>query len=170
MDNTKHFPEDIVGEVHRDGLILGGALWDLREALGKVMTDRLFHFARYGGADNFDDYMLDVLVTDDDNADIYDGTPHFDAIVAAFSAHGIGDYSVQITHAPLADTEDLNKPLIIDHDLVRLRARAPSLQLHYAVGAGPWNALPLAADRHGLAVVRGHDSRRSRRTAKCRTT
>ena len=144
LDNMRRYPDDLMGEVHRDGLILGGALWDLREALGPVITDRLWHFARYGAADTFDDYMLDVLVTDDDNADIYDGTPHFDAIVAAFALHGIGDYSVAITHAPLADTEDPNKPLTVSTTILSIFAlEPPSLLLHYAVGAGPFNTLPL---------------------------
>lgn len=146
VDNTNRFPEDAIGEVHRDGLIIGGALWDLREALGKSATDSLFHYARYGRADNFDDYLLDVLATDDNNGNIFDGTPHFDAIIAAFSAHGIGDYSVQIAHAPEADTEDLLKPLTIESVILSIfQLDGASLQLHYRTNGGGWNVLPLAA-------------------------
>jgi len=151
IDNTNRFPEDVVGEVHRDGLIIAGALWDLREALGQGATDSLFHYARYGRADNFDDYLLDVLVTDDDNGDIYDGTPRFDAIVAAFSAHGIGDYSVQITHAPEPDTEDVNKPLTLQAVILSLFALdTPTVLVHYAIDGGTWQTLALAPT--GMAV------------------
>ncbi|MCW2819432.1 MAG: hypothetical protein JWR42_2219 [Marmoricola sp.] len=34
LDGTKHYPEDVVGEVHADGEIWSRALWDIRQALG----------------------------------------------------------------------------------------------------------------------------------------
>ncbi|MFQ5599590.1 MAG: FlgD immunoglobulin-like domain containing protein, partial [Candidatus Krumholzibacteriia bacterium] len=146
VENTRRYPDDLEGEVHIDGLILAGALWDLRVALGAAKTDTLFHFARYGLSDSFDDYMLDVLVTDDDNANIYDGTPNFDAIVQAFMAHGIGDYSVQITHAPTPDTEDLDKPLTITATFLSIFPLDPtSVQLDYRIGGGEWGSAPMTA-------------------------
>ncbi len=151
VDNTRRVPDNVNGEVHNDGLIIAGALWDLRQALGKATADTLFHYARYGRADNFDDYLLDVLVTDDDNGNIYDGTPHFDAIVASFSVHGIGDYSVQIAHTPEADTEDLLKPLTIDATILSIFALDPaSLLLYYRTDGGGWNELALAPAGAGV--------------------
>lgn len=47
LTSTKHYPEDIEGEVHRDGEIYGATLWDLRKALGKQVTDILAHRSRY---------------------------------------------------------------------------------------------------------------------------
>jgi hypothetical protein len=121
-------------------------LWDLRELLGAGATDSLFHYARYGRADNFDDYLLDVLATDDDNGNLYDGTPRFDAIVESFSSHGIGDYSVQISHEPEPDTEDINKPLVIEAVILSIFALdAPTVQLHYAIDGGTWNTLTMTA-------------------------
>jgi Zn-dependent metalloprotease len=145
VDNTLRWPDDLQGEVHLDGLIIAGALWDLRESLGRARTDSLYHFARYGKSDTFDDYLLDVLFSDDDNANIYDGTPHFDAIVAAFSAHGIGDYSVQIAHAPEPDTEDPNKPLVLTAQILSIFELDPaSLLLDWSNDAGAsWNTLAL---------------------------
>lgn len=139
VDNDRRFPDDVVGLVHQDGLILGGALWDLRLILGAEVADVLWHFARYGVADNFDDYLLDILVTDDDNSNIYDGTPNFDGIIEAFMAHGIGDYSVQITHAPLIDTEDGNKPLDVDATILSIFQLEPgSARMHYRIDGGAW--------------------------------
>ncbi len=50
VDGTKHYPEDVRGEVHRDGEIWSAALWDLRTALGDVrasttIIDAQFAFA-----------------------------------------------------------------------------------------------------------------------------
>jgi hypothetical protein len=39
VDGTKHYPEDIVGEVHADGEIWSAALWQIRQAQGGVVTD-----------------------------------------------------------------------------------------------------------------------------------
>src|SRR5690349_12659729 len=39
LDSTKHYPEDIVGEVHDDGEIWSAALWQIRTAIGAGKTD-----------------------------------------------------------------------------------------------------------------------------------
>jgi hypothetical protein len=52
-DGSKHYPEDLVGQVHADGEIWSAALWEIRLALGGVTTDQLVlehHFALPGGA------------------------------------------------------------------------------------------------------------------------
>ncbi len=36
QNNSKHYPEDIVNEEHEDGLIIGGAFFDLLKAMAKV--------------------------------------------------------------------------------------------------------------------------------------
>ena len=150
IDNNMRTPDDLTGEVHNDGLIIAAALWDLRAVLGAAPTDTLFHYARYGLSDNFDDYMLDVLVTDDDNGNIYDGTPNFDAIITAFEAHGIGDYSVQIGHDPISDTEDIAKPLAVESTILSLfPLDVASLMVHYRVNAGTWQQM-LLQDAGGI--------------------
>ncbi len=97
-DISQHrvWPEDASPIPHVEGLILAGALWDLRRVLGPARTDSLFHFARYGASTSFHDYMLDLLVFDDDDGDLGNGTPNWDAIIESFSARGIGDYDVSI--------------------------------------------------------------------------
>ncbi len=90
LDNTRRYPENWVGEVHGDGLIPGGAMWDTREMLGAEVSDDLFHFARYGLAADFVGYLVEVLVQDDDDGDLSNGTPHSDEIYTGFGMHGIG--------------------------------------------------------------------------------
>ena len=92
LDNTLRTPEDLGGEIHIDGAILAGALWDMRRNLlpDVDLADSLFHFARYGFPKNFEDYFLEILSVDDNDANLGNGTPHLQAIRSAFGAHGIG--------------------------------------------------------------------------------
>jgi hypothetical protein len=41
VDTAAHYPEDLTGEVHADGLIWSRALWDVRQALGHVKADTI---------------------------------------------------------------------------------------------------------------------------------
>lgn len=80
---------------HLTGLILGGAFWDLRTRTSTTLVNRLAHFAKYGapgGAEVgvvFRDWFLEVLIADDDDHDLSNGTPHFEDINWAFERHGI---------------------------------------------------------------------------------
>lgn len=40
LDGTKHYPEDVVGQVHADGEIWSAALWQIRGAIGATNADR----------------------------------------------------------------------------------------------------------------------------------
>jgi|GEM_PF-620014 len=90
LDNTLRYPENWVGEVHADGRIFGGALWDLRERVGAGTADTIIHFAKYALAEMWEDYFVDVLVTDDDDGDLTNGGPHHPEIYESFGLHGIG--------------------------------------------------------------------------------
>lgn len=53
LDGTKHYPEDVVGEVHDDGEIWSAALWQIREAIGAANADKSIltaHFLLAPGA------------------------------------------------------------------------------------------------------------------------
>ena len=39
VDRNFHYPEDLTGEVHRDGRIWSRALWDIRNSIGNVKAD-----------------------------------------------------------------------------------------------------------------------------------
>jgi Zn-dependent metalloprotease len=41
LDTAKHYPESVVGEVHADGEIWSGALWNIRVALGAAAADKV---------------------------------------------------------------------------------------------------------------------------------
>jgi hypothetical protein len=88
--NDMHFPEDWHGEVHADSPFISGALWRIRLALGASIADSLAHYARYGYATTFFDYLVEVLEADDDDGDLTNGTPHCETIYDCFGHHGIG--------------------------------------------------------------------------------
>lgn len=91
-------PDDLSGDPYQDALILSGALWDMRknlidtygENLGAGVADNLFHFARYAMPLTFEEYFNELLVADDDDGNLANGTPHIYEIYQAFGQHGIG--------------------------------------------------------------------------------
>ncbi|MGW9026540.1 M4 family metallopeptidase [Streptomyces sp. NPDC055722] len=50
LDAGKHYPEDLVGEVHADGEIWSQALFQIRTALGPTVADRIIVNAQFGFA------------------------------------------------------------------------------------------------------------------------
>jgi hypothetical protein len=65
-------------------------MWHSREVLGSSYSDTLFHFARYHYARDFRSYFQDVLLTDDDDGDLTNGSPNYQVLYEEFTRHGIG--------------------------------------------------------------------------------
>ena len=145
-DNTLRYPEDLTGEVHDDGRIIAGALWDMREAFSPnvALSDSLFHYARYGRADNFLDYYYDLLETDDDDGNLANGTPHGFAIVDAFGRHGIGPgLYIDIAHTPVHDSEvELPSFGVVAGITSNVPLDADSILAYYSTG-GAFTAVPM---------------------------
>jgi len=112
VDNNMFWPDSLTGEPHNDGLIVAGALWDLREALSPRTgyCDSLFHFARFGLSATFQDYLVDILTYDDDDDDLFNGSPNWLAISNSFDLHGLSLPPIAIAHLPLDDTNDSSNP------------------------------------------------------------
>ncbi len=47
LDGTKHYPEDVQGEVHRDGEMWSAALWEIRGAIGATKADKVILQAHF---------------------------------------------------------------------------------------------------------------------------
>ena len=107
------WPRD-VGEVHYTGLIFAGAMWDLRKLLiqqygrakGIDLANRLF-YATLERATNIPSTYIEVLVEDDDDGDLTNGTPNLCDINAAFGMHGLRAVTAELTplsaETPAAD-------------------------------------------------------------------
>ncbi len=112
-DNTKKYPDDIVNEEHLDAMILTGAVWDMRKAIGIDAARTLTHFAKKGTPDGtntgeaFADYFIELLVADDDDGDLSNGTPHSSGIIPAFMKHGIPTI-IKIDHVQIGDQDGLS--------------------------------------------------------------
>ncbi|MCK5832472.1 T9SS type A sorting domain-containing protein [bacterium] len=90
MNNNLRMPGDWSGEVHADGRIFGGALWDLREKINVPEADSIIHFTRYAMPNTFNGFVPEALFTDDDDDDFSNGSPNCVSIFEAFAEHGIG--------------------------------------------------------------------------------
>ncbi len=126
LQNSRSYPADFVGQTHRDGLILGGAFWDLRVLTDPATARRLSHMAKWGVPDDAKfgaacaEWFVETLVADDDDGDLGNGTPHFPEIEAAFNAHGIGTllfYTLSFTHTPYPETENTTHDYVISFSM-----------------------------------------------------
>jgi cysteine-rich repeat protein len=105
-DKEHIWPRD-VGEIHYTGLIFAGAMWDLRKLLiqqygrnaGIDLANRLF-YATLERATNIPATYVEILVEDDDDGDLSNGTPNVCDINAAFGMHGLRAVGAELT--PLA--------------------------------------------------------------------
>lgn len=108
--NPKVYPTDIVGEVHGDGEIIAGAWWDVAQNIGSLDTmTQIFSKTYFDAPDGptgtegkvYHDVLISALMNDDDDANLGNGTPHFEAIIRAFARHGI----LLLSDAVLTHTE-----------------------------------------------------------------
>jgi hypothetical protein len=95
-DNTMQYP--CSGEIHECGQLMSGCVWSLRnELLAKYPStyrDTLANLAinailLHTGGNITPAIAIDYLTLDDDDANIDNGTPNYDAICAAFGAHNM---------------------------------------------------------------------------------
>ena len=111
LDNHYRMDADWSNDYYISSQIFSGALWDLRNAVGADITDKLVHFARYARPGSYDDYLTAMLVEDDKrygDSNIANGTPHGQAIFKAFGDHGIGGLYM-VPASAMIDDENGNK-------------------------------------------------------------
>jgi Zn-dependent metalloprotease len=154
VKNTNRYPQNVSGEVHNDGLILAGALWDLREALGLEKARRYTHFARYGTPDDADlltacnEFFIEVLIQDDNDGNLANLTPNFSAINQAFAAHGIGTGALlRIAHQERGDAAATENDYLVQTQ-VRTAAfigvNPNGVVLHYSTDGVNFKTLPMS--------------------------
>jgi Fungalysin metallopeptidase (M36) len=87
LDGTKHYPEDVEGQVHADGEIWSRALWDIRGALGDTRGTTVIVEAQFAFAvDTTFEAAAQATVA---AAQRLYGAPAARAVQAAFVARGI---------------------------------------------------------------------------------
>jgi len=105
LENTFHYPQDIQNEVHADGRIWGGTLWDLRKALGASVSDKII-FGSFSylkpGKSKFVDGM-NAIITADGN--LFGGRNKA-KIIEVFQKRGI---SSATTEGRLLTSDDIKR-------------------------------------------------------------
>ncbi len=109
---------DTTGEVHDDGEIYGGTMWDLKVALeadlgtaaGYERWLKIFYSTVRRSSDIPSTYA-EALLADDDDGNLENGTPNQCAIDATFAAHGLADLSIMLgLKTPSRDGYSINIP------------------------------------------------------------
>ncbi len=152
---NRSYPDDYVNDyryVHYNGLIYGGAMWDLLDLLqddfgaaqgSEILTD-IFVTMIKSGPDVPGSYLAAVLA-DDDDGDLGDGTPHQCQIVEAFGRHGLGPGDLEgggavvPVHVPLSDVA-ANQPaaLSIGASSLGCDAELEGGEVFYRTDGGAW--------------------------------
>ncbi len=133
-DHEYSWPTDISWDPHATGQIISGALWDLRKALvaelgqeaGVALADDIFYGVLSRSTD-IPSTLIEALVTDDDDGDLSNGTPHQCLISDAFSAHGLGEAASAL--AALAPPTLDGLAVRLDKPALPTNAACPSAQV-----------------------------------------
>jgi hypothetical protein len=155
-ENTRQWPApECDGEVHCLGEITMGALWKMRQnligtygdtLLGAAHSDTLFRWAMFGRPYTVPDLLLEILVADDDDGTLLNGTPHFSEITGAFAQHNvqspIPEYG--IAHEPLANTTDTSEPFVVTAVISSIYGEITVAELTYTVH-GVSTTVPMTA-------------------------
>jgi hypothetical protein len=95
-DNTLQYP--CSGEIHYCGQLISGCVWDTRNELKITNPNEYIDIISnlavnamllHSGSGIDPSITIDYLTLDDDNGNIYDGTPHYWEIAAGFGAHNM---------------------------------------------------------------------------------
>ncbi|MFH1727198.1 MAG: hypothetical protein ABIA04_02115 [Pseudomonadota bacterium] len=96
VETNRHYPEDLQQEPHYDSLIFSSMWWDLRQSLINKYgyKDGNFHsakllFQHVPYSTKYTNSLSAVLVADDDDGNLANGTPNEGLIRAAFYDHGL---------------------------------------------------------------------------------
>jgi hypothetical protein len=87
LDGTKHYPDDVVGEVHSDGEIWSRALWDIRNALGDARASTLIVEAQF-------DFDVDTSFADAATATVAAAQRLYGAAAATVVTHAFEDRGI----------------------------------------------------------------------------
>ncbi|MFN8177827.1 MAG: FlgD immunoglobulin-like domain containing protein [bacterium] len=115
--NSLHYPADLTGEGHHDGQIIAGFVWDMwqsmllayPQAVADSLARRIWHFSRdLGRPQSQPDQVLWSFMVDDDDANLDNGTPHYNHLCLGATNHGFSCPAiltgVLISHTPLGTT------------------------------------------------------------------
>ena len=169
VEEDRVYPDDWVNEVHTDGLIFGGAVWDLWNLLednlgeeeGYNTVNRLLVQATKAGPTTpvaFDEFIF----ADDNNGDLSDGTPNSCIIIEAFAMHGLGPGGggglYHLNHEPVG-TQIAGQAVSLQVEAINLApdctdAAVEEAAVFYSTNDGEsWDRIVLSVKRQSAASI-----------------
>lgn len=157
-ENTRQFcGSGCYGQVHTDGEVLMGAFWKMRRNLnvtyGNQVGDDISAALFVNWYNAYDQGNIEPLVEeqllalDDNNGNIFDGTPNYYDIDGAFIEQGFPGVVLQlidIQHVPLDNTTDEAGPYAVSADIMSLLgANVTGADVIYNVNDGPDMTIPM---------------------------
>jgi MYXO-CTERM domain-containing protein len=152
------WPDDR-GEVHGEGRIIGGALWDLRKLLidkygrdeGIAQSDMIW-FEATRRASNIPTMYVEALLVDDDDGDLANGTPNACEINAAFGAHGLfqaGENGEKVTLVDAGAELDVQVQVELPSFPDCPVGATPTLEWKLRDDPGQTGSIPMSTDGEG---------------------
>ncbi len=147
------WPKDRGTTPHQTGLIVSGALWDLRKGLirklgtsaGITRADALFVAVMQRAPDLTSAYVV-ALAADDDDGNLGNGTPNSCAIELAFGKHGLATstFTTTMVGAPIVDGLAITVPVTIPAGATCAPPQVTRVQIGWRVGDGVPRTVDLA--------------------------
>lgn len=156
VDQGNSYPDDVSGEVHYDGLIFAGAVWDWLEILtdeagaeaANATVSQVFADGIKSGPTIVESYDAFALA-DDDDGDLNNGTPNACSLLEAFALHGLGPGGSNggtmfyVGHDPLVNQAPYAGEYSVDADITNLAEgcvdfELDSAKLHWSANGSEW--------------------------------
>ena len=135
-DNDLIYPDDVIGQDEfTAGSVIAGFHWDVLVGLqqlygveaGRELAGALWHHSRLAYQPlTQPEQVFYTFVTDDDDGDLSNGTPHYDVLCAAAEQHGFDCPELDLTAAPseTGDVEFVPNPFN-PSTVIRFRIEVP---------------------------------------------
>jgi hypothetical protein len=167
VEPNRVYPDDWRNEVHEDGLIFAGAVWDLWHLLEDKLgpeeaydtVNRLLVESTKAGPtipEVFDEFIF----ADDDNGNLADGTPNTCTIIEAFALHGLGPGGdgglFHLMHEQLAQQSEESETLV-SVEVINMAPQCTDASLGTATvyystnGGADWSSVSMSADSETLS-------------------
>jgi len=147
------WPKDRGTTAHQTGLIISGALWDLRKGLikrlgpaaGLARAEALFVAVMQRSPDLTSAYVA-ALTADDDDGDLGNGTPNSCAIELAFGKHGLATttFTTTTVGAPVVDGLTITVPVTIPTGSPCPPPQVTGMRITWRIGEGAPATIELA--------------------------
>ena len=123
LENNLKLGVNEQNQVHADGRIFSGAMWDFKKLTSLELMGELMHYTRFATPDGstpkiaYTNWLKEMLLTDDDDGILTNLTPHFNEIIEAFYKHNItlSLYAqLNYIHEPVQDNNDTTNPYPVE--------------------------------------------------------